>query len=176
MTVFWLGLLVSLAAFAAVNLSAGVLARLTWPVLPAWSAKMSPPGRARTLFVSRVAPFATALAAAGLVGLAFVAFEPPGSDEAAGLALMALAGGGGVLLGSAAGRAVRAMLRSRELVQAWTRSAHVESLPQSGVQAWCIDTAFPLVAVIGLWRPRLIVARLVLESCTPAELDGHRRP
>ena len=170
MTVLWLASLVSLAAFVPVVLVAGLLTWLTWPALRAWSEKMSPSGRARALFTWRLAPLAAAVAAAGLAALAFLACEPPGSQETAGYSLLGMAAGGGGLLAAAAGQMTRAMLRSRRLVRAWTCSAPVTVLPEAGAQAWCIDMAFPLVAVVGLWRPSLVVARSVLDRCTPAEL------
>ena len=35
-----------------------------------------------------------------------------------------------------------------------------------------IDTPFPVVAVVGIWRPRLFIARRVLRTCTAGEVDA----
>ena len=43
-------------------------------------------------------------------------------------------------------------------------------LPGATIPAFAVATPFPIVAVVGLFRPRLVIARSVLESCTPDEL------
>ena len=170
MSAIWLGAIVSLSAFVAVNLVAGGLAWLAWPALSARFASLPPRSRAWASFASKTAPLAAALAAAAFAGLAFLAFEPAGSGERAGFSLFALAGAGGALLGAAAARTLVAVIRSRRLVRAWTRAAPAIALEDTDLRAWRVDMAFPLVALTGLWRPGLLVARPVLERCTPAEL------
>jgi beta-lactamase regulating signal transducer with metallopeptidase domain len=51
------------------------------------------------------------------------------------------------------------MLGAKPIVlDGWTRPAFV------------IESTFPIVAVVGIWRPRLIIARHVLNSCSSEEL------
>jgi len=45
-------------------------------------------------------------------------------------------------------------------------------LPGVSIPAYAVVSPFPIVAVVGVIRPRLVVARSVLESCTPEELQA----
>ena len=51
----------------------------------------------------------------------------------------------------------------------WLRGSEVVDLPGAG-GALAIDHPFPVVAMAGLGKPRLLVARRVLASCDPQEL------
>jgi beta-lactamase regulating signal transducer with metallopeptidase domain len=50
------------------------------------------------------------------------------------------------------------------------RTARPVSLPGVSAPALVIDSAFPVVAVAGLVRPRLLIAKTVLDACSPEEL------
>jgi hypothetical protein len=51
-------------------------------------------------------------------------------------------------------------------------SATPVHLPGLGIPAFAIDAAFPVVAVVGILRPRLFVARSVLDTCSADQIDA----
>jgi Zn-dependent protease with chaperone function len=59
---------------------------------------------------------------------------------------------------------------TRRLVRQWLVTAEAVSLPGISAPAFAVTSEFPIVAVIGWRRPRLIIARAVLASCSPDEL------
>jgi Zn-dependent protease with chaperone function len=128
----------------------------------------------RTLLLMRCAP--TLLAAAVTVGAvlpAYLAFEPR-KAELPGWPLVALAGLGAALLAVGARRALRALDATRALRALWQ---HAEAVPLPGCAEPAFVSAhpFPLVAAVGIFRPRLLVARQVLEALSPGELAAAAR-
>jgi hypothetical protein len=96
-------------------------------------------------------------------------WEPRHDSEAVGDAALLAALAGTMLLASGAWRAVRAALDTvrigRSLVAATSTPPFPHDLP-----AAIVESAFPIVALVGLVSPRIFVARSVLEACTAAEL------
>ena len=109
---------------------------------------------------------------AGVVLPAFHAFEPRGHDETVGASLAALSAVGALLFAGAAVRGWLSARATRQLVRAWSARACPIALADAPFPAARVDSAFPLVAIVGLLRPRLLVARRVLEACTPQELGA----
>ena len=64
------------------------------------------------------------------------------------------------------------MRRHHRVVGQWLSTATPLTLPRLGLPAFQVESAFPVVAVVGLFRPRLVIARTVLEACTPDELEA----
>jgi Zn-dependent protease with chaperone function len=160
-----------LAAYAVISTVAAV-AVWWWARVSRLSHPSPPSARADVLFTARLTPAVTGLFVAGvLVPVSYLLWEPRHDSEVVGDAavLMALAGAG--LLASGAWRAVRAALGTarirRTLVAASStpRGAH-------DVPATIVESAFPIVALVGLVAPRIFLARSVLEACTAAELNA----
>jgi beta-lactamase regulating signal transducer with metallopeptidase domain len=61
---------------------------------------------------------------------------------------------------------------SRRAIAQWMRSAEAITLPGISVPTHCIDAAFPVVAIAGVFRPRLLIAKSVLKACRPNELQA----
>jgi Zn-dependent protease with chaperone function len=121
----------------------------------------------------RLTPTLTGLAVAlGLFLPAWVAFEPRQSTEAARAALVVLAAATG--LGGALGmaRGLWAFVRTRRALSSWVGDASPHLIAGAPAPVQVIDHAFPLVALAGLVRPRLLVARQVLAACDPEELSS----
>lgn len=127
----------------------------------------------RTLFALRLAPTAAGLVLAlGLFVPAWVLFEPRGTTEPARGAVLALAASTVLVAALGLARGAWAFLRTQEALAAWAGSAAPTTIPGAPVPVHVIDNPFPLVAVAGLFRPRLLVARQVLTACEPAELSS----
>ena len=169
---FWaLALVVGFAAFAVASTTASTAIALAWRAAGAATDRLRPVVRARLLLAARLLPALVSLVVvAAFVLPAFHRFEPRGQDEAVGVSLAALAAAGAALVVFALARAWRAARDTRRFVRTCSAGARPLAVEGSAVQATAVDTRFPLVAIVGLRRPRLLVAGRVLSACTPGEL------
>jgi hypothetical protein len=165
MTYLALGLAFAAVGFLVANTAISLAVLLLWPALRRVL------GRARALFWLRMLPGVGSMAAVfGLVLPAFVAFEPRVSSERVGPALVALAALAGALVAAGLGRAVRSCLATRGLVRTLGSGAsRVAGLPIA-VSVHRVSTALPLVALVGVVRPRLFVSGRVLDALSAEEL------
>jgi hypothetical protein len=132
-----------------------------------------PQARARRYLLVRAFPGATAL-------LFVVAFfvpvlcreEPGGADEQLSFALCAIATISASIVVAAVIRGLRSVLDTHRLSKAWEITARPLIVNGFCVPAFVVEIAFPLVAVVGIRRPRLYVARKVLENCSTEEFDA----
>ena len=130
----------------------------------------SPAAQARTLFGLRMLPVGVGLAAMTQGILSFLVFEPRRDQEAVGVLLTVLAATGIALYAVALARWVRVTLATNRVVRGWMRTATPIAVDRMPVPCHAIDARFPVVAVVGIARRRLVVARQVLAACSPAEL------
>jgi Zn-dependent protease with chaperone function len=165
-----LGTCLALSALLALNALASALAGLLWRVLAPRVAHRPAALRARLLFALRVTP--PALAAALVFALllpAYILHEPHDTDEEVGakLLLLSAVSAGGVFW--AFWRVGRTWLATRRLVRDWMR--HAEPFAAEGVDApaYRIRHRFPVIAVIGVLRPRLFIASQLFDALTPGE-------
>jgi Zn-dependent protease with chaperone function len=164
-----LGLCLFLAALLTLNtlLASGVT--LLWRRLAARSWR--PATKARLIFTLRVAPVLLSLGLALAVVLpAYLLHEPrhnvePVSFKLAILTALALLG---VLL--ALWRGVRAWWVTRRLVQNWLQHATRIELAALPLPAYRLAHPYPVVALVGCWRPRLFLAEQLCQTLTPDEL------
>ena len=163
-------LTLGLVWFLAVNAVACVLALAVARFGFGVSGSMRPAGRARALFALRLFP---ALASAFAILLYFVpaylTHEPRGTGETVGVPLAGLAFLASALLAVTAGRCLRTWRDTRWLVRALAPGAEPIDLPGVGLPTYRIRHPFPVVTVLGVWRPRLYVAEQVLSGLDEAE-------
>jgi Zn-dependent protease with chaperone function len=81
------------------------------------------------------------------------------------LAMLALA-----MIGAGAARGVAAWRRAARRTEAWMGVAQPLSLPDTTLPAFAIDSDTPVMALVGILRPRLLITRPVLEALTDEEL------
>lgn len=155
---------------AVASLAAGGLGYVAAAVWTALLVRAAPGGDA---FVRRLLPL-LGLVGGSLVLMApaFLLHEPAEADERPGLVGSSLAALGLLLAGVALTRALRALSATRRLVAEWRRDAEPIALPGQPAPAYVIAHAFPVVAVVGVFRPRLFIARRVLQALTPEELQA----
>jgi hypothetical protein len=154
---------VLLATFGAAALLLSAL------VATAWRAGLR---RVRTsaadLLTLRLLPVTGALLFALTVVLpAFLSREPHRDREAAGPLLLMLAAFALVTLGHGLWRGWRTWAATRSLVQAC--GATDRCVVENGSTVHIVDTAEPIIGVIGAWRPRVITAERVVSACSPDE-------
>jgi Zn-dependent protease with chaperone function len=130
-------------------------------------------GQARSLFALRLLPAAAGLVfAAGFYAPAYLLLEPRDAGETVspGLALLVVAAAGLVITGLR--RGLRSWVDGRRLAAGWLRGARPLDLVGLALPAYRIAHRFPVVAVVGMWRPRLFVAESVLAGLTSEELEA----
>jgi beta-lactamase regulating signal transducer with metallopeptidase domain len=160
-------IVVALASFT----SAAALGSAVVPL--AWKLRRddTPAGRrASALLMLRLLPAALAAATAALAAAAFLRFEPRDQEESVGVMLLVLAAGSLALMAATLVRLVRLTVRTKRALRPWIASARRVDFPGMSIPAFIIDASFPIVAVVGVVRPRLIVARSVIDACSEAEL------
>jgi Zn-dependent protease with chaperone function len=110
---------------------------------------------------------------AGVFVPAFELYEPAGGPEDVGWVVRATAAAACILALSAVGRGLTAVRRTRALVNRWLSSAapiQLDHQCSGSVEAYVIEDALPVVALVGVRAPRLFIARQVLEALTPGEV------
>lgn len=159
---------VVLAAFACANVVAACAAVWQWRrrTPPA-----APQDRAAFLLRIRLLPLVASLLWAALAMGSFFMFEPR-ADERTGVVLLALAASGAALVVSAAFRLIVTLARHRRVVHGWLKSATPITLAGVSIPVRRVESAFPIVAVVGVLRPKLVIARSVLDACTDEELTA----
>lgn len=163
----------TLSALLAVNAVASALAGAAWRALAPRVRGRGAGARARLLFALRVSPTAAAAALAfALVVPAYILHEPAESGESVGvkLLILACASAAGVLL--ACCRVTQTWVATRRLARDWMRCAEAFEVDDLDIPAFRIRHSFPVIAVVGVLRPRLFVASQVFDALTPEELKA----
>lgn len=159
---------VVLAAFACANAVASYAAVWQWRHR---AAPAAPVDRASFLIRLRLLPLVASLAWSVLAMSSFFLFESR-SDEPTGVVLPVLAILGAALLLSAIVRLAVTLARHRRIVRGWLESATSITLTGVRIPAMRVESEFPIVAVVGVFRPKLVIARAVLDACSADELDA----
>jgi Zn-dependent protease with chaperone function len=152
-------LLLNVAATAAVAI---VSARLTT------RERTSAPGFWLAL---RLCPAALSIGFVAVVFLpSYWQYEPREFVEGFDVTLTALAMLALVVLGVAIARGVLAWRGAARRAEAWQRVARPLTLPDTPMPAFAIETDAPVMALVGVLRPRLLITRPVLDALTDEEL------
>lgn len=169
-----LGLSLALATLLTVNALTALFIAGLWRI---WLAHRTEPwpaaARAQLLFGLRLMPFAAALLfVAALIVPSYLRYEPEATGEPVSLKLAALATLSVVGLALAAWRGLAAWLTTRRLVADWLSHAEPVALPGLNLPAYRVAHRFPVVAVVGILRPRLFIARQLFDALSATELSA----
>jgi peptidase M48-like protein len=159
-------LVVSLAAFAGSGLMGAALVPWLWRRI----VSPTPAERAAAQLRLRLLPGALALTGALFTVTSYLLFEPRTFQERTGIILVSLAGFATLLGIGAIVRTLGLSRATRRACARWLETAEPVALAGATVPCLAVEARFPIVAVVGVFRPRLIIARSVLAACTPAEL------
>lgn len=181
-----LGLSVTSTALLAINVIASAVVMIAIALLtplreaadssPATSFATSAAHRATLFFLLRILPALIAITVVGVLCVpSYVVYEPGGTSERVGPVLAILATVALALSFGAAWRTVACWRATSRLTRHWHAMAQPLDLRERRVTAWHhpayrLDHSFPVMAVIGAFRPQLFISNAVLDALTDDEL------
>ena len=128
---------------------------------------------ANVLLVFRLLPFSLAIAVSvGLALPSFMEFEPPSTKEGVNWPLIVLAALGCGVLAMMAARALRIWRTTTFMQRQWLKLSHPVSGVAAGVPLYRIDSETSLLAVTGIFKPRVYISRTVADALTEEELSA----
>lgn len=124
---------------------------------------------ARVLFALRIMPAAGAMFVVCAICIpSYLRLEPDAIQEDVGALCLGAAALGIAVWAFSISRAARALIRSMRYVRAWRNRAGVTAIADARV--WLIDGAGPTLALAGVFRPKLVVSRDVVDTLPPDQL------
>jgi len=134
-------------------------------------AAFRPPRSASHLLALRLLPAALSIAFVTAIFLpSYWAFEPRDYVEGFDVTLTLLAIVAAVMIAAAAARGAQAWRRATRRARVWTSAAVPVRIDRCEAPAFAVDTPEPMMALVGLLRPRLIVTRGLMHALTPEEI------
>jgi hypothetical protein len=166
-------LLLAFAWFGAVNLALSAVAAGIGRLIEGGAIVLRSSQAPTVLLALKLVPGAAAVFFTCVVFLpAQWRFEPEGAEESAGYTLIAIGLLGAVTLALAARRAVRDARVTRILERGWLeRAGSPQELAGCRLPVYCLPDPDPIISLAGLRRPRVFVARPVLDAFTSDEMD-----
>ena len=172
--------MVTLSSYCLLDLAISLIVAMVWRTRAVAPADLPPRVRARRLLQLRLVPSA----AAGGITLfvimpAFLVFEPPSAEEEIGPLLALLSSFAALQLIIAAITAGRSVWLTHCVAREWLRTSRAIGTDQSaGLVAFAVESPSPMVALVGVFNPRLIASSSVINACTAEEIAsiaGHER-
>ena len=162
---------VCLGAYALLDLAISAFVAILWRTRAVAPADLPPQTRARRLLALRLVPTVSAATITlAVVAPAFAMFEPVGHEEDMGPVMGLLAIAAVAHVSAAIALAARSLWLTARFERAWLHGSDAIDAPL-GLRAYAVDSPTPIVALVGVFAPKLIAARSVIESCTPDELS-----
>jgi Zn-dependent protease with chaperone function len=167
---FLLGICLVFALLWTLNLFASVSASVLWRAIAKPAARLSSRKQEQIIFSLRAFPVGAAVVfVAAFLVPAYLLFEPHASGETVSLklALISFASMLGICLASY--RMFKSWRATRQLTTSWLR--HSERIEVEGVNVpvFRIRHPFPVIAVVGMFRPRMFVASQIFDSLSADE-------
>jgi len=168
-----LGISLVLASLLTINAGASLAAAACWRFIEGPLRTRSARTRAEVLFAMRVSPPVLALISVTLFLVpSYIRYEPYTTAEVVSKKLAALATLSAIGVTFALWRALRSSLATRSLRREWLANAVQIKLEGTGIPVFRISNSFPIIAVVGIMRPRLFIAEQVLEILSEEELTA----
>jgi Zn-dependent protease with chaperone function len=161
----------SLAGLLVIHTVASLLAPLAWRACSRSAESWRPSTRARLLLLLRLAPgVAAALAVGGVLLPAYLHHEPRQTTEIVTLKLGIPAVLSLCVIGYAIWRGCKTHLVTRRMIRNWLQHAEPVDVGNAAIPAYRFPHSFPVIAVVGVFRPRLFIARQVFQSLSRDEI------
>jgi Zn-dependent protease with chaperone function len=119
----------------------------------------------------RLTPLTGGGLAAAILGVTFLRYEPGDTAEVPGLILLASAAITLAFAVAAAARGFAAASAARRCLRLVRECGALQTRPD-GQPVWVLDTEYPVAAVMGIVRARLLLSRRILAECTEGEIDS----
>ncbi|MBL8190713.1 MAG: M56 family metallopeptidase [Acidobacteria bacterium] len=167
-----LGISLALAALLTFNAALSLVTSAVWRLIHSKAKRWPARTQAQTIFALRVIPGCIAIVCVvALFVPAFLAHEPRQSENVSWkLAVLAFISIAGLLL--ALWRGLAAWMTTRHLVANWLRNSEAIHVPQVPIPVFRLQHPFPVIAIVGVLRPRLFIADHLMASLTPEELSA----
>jgi len=168
---YLLGISITLAFLLIVNMTAAVVASLVWRAISGMVGDLSVGTRSKIIFGLRTLPIVAALIfVLAFIVPAYLLHEPEDSGEivSAKLALIAILCATGVTI--ATFRVLQTWLSTRSLMRNWLTGSTQIGIGGVDLPIHQISHQFPVLAVVGVFRPRIFVAETVLAALSENEL------
>lgn len=166
-----LGISLALAALLTINAVASLAVAGLWRLIERPMRRCSAHTRAEGLFAMRVGPPALAvISVAAFLAPSYLIYEPSSTNESVSKKLCALAIISAIGVTLALWRGFRSWLATRSLLKKWLDDATPIHLSEIDVPSFRIPHSFPIIAVVGMFRPRLFIAERVIESLSQEEM------
>lgn len=170
---FLLGISLALAGLFVLNVLFSALTTIFWRVVSPLVKSLSAKNQVRIVFALRFFPSAAALifAVAFLIP-AYLLFESRRADEVVTvkLALPAFVSLSGIVV--AAFNVFRGYRRTKRLTAEWLVNAEPIRVTGVEIPVYQIRHPFPVIAVVGAFRPRMFVARQIFDSLDAEEFQA----
>ena len=161
----------SLAVFFLVLGTASLLCFPGMRLLLKMAGPLTPRTRANLLFAWRLLPLGLACAVTFSLALpAFLEFEPYSTKEGVGFRLVALAALGALALLGMAMRAVNILCMTSKAQQRWRNHSERMEITAMRAPVYRVENGASLLAVTGIFRPAIFVAREITEALSHDEL------
>lgn len=170
---YFLGISLLFAFLLAVNILISLLATVLWRILDNPTKNWSSHSRTHLIFSLRIFPLLVTLifTFAFLIPSYFL-FEPHFPDETVTpkLAIPALISIIGILV--AIFRVFGTWWRTRRLIKNWLRCSEPIEIENLLLPVYRIRHKFPVIAVVGVFKPKMFIAEQVFESLDEKELSA----
>ncbi len=166
----------TLSALLAINALASLGAEALWRAIRRGACRWSARTRAQIIFSLRVFPLAGALiGVAALILPSYLTYEPWPIDDVVTTKIATLTLISALGIGFAFRRGLASWRVTQRLAAIWMRDAEVVSLAESPIPVYRIRHPFPVVAVVGVSRPRLFIANQIFDSLSHDEIAASVR-
>jgi len=121
-------------------------------------------------FAMRVLPAAAALVFVAAVFVpSYWRYEPRDTAEGLDVALTSFAAIALATIGAAVARGAAAWRRASRRARVWMATARPLALAGTSMPAFEVEADTPIMALVGIWRPRLLVTRGLINALTAEE-------
>jgi Zn-dependent protease with chaperone function len=166
-----LGLSLLLAALLTFNSLASSAIAGVWRVAGKLTIGWTAATRARLLFSLRTLPALLAFLSVSLLLVpSYLAYEPRHTSERVSFKLALLAFFSATGIAVSIYRGIAAHRATAKLTANWLRQGEPIEIIGIAIKAYQIEHTFPLIAIVGFMRPKLFIARQVLELLAPEEI------
>jgi Zn-dependent protease with chaperone function len=168
-----LGICLLLAALLTFNSVASLVTGGLWRVFGGTTRRWSAFSRARLIFLLRIFPALVAMLCVVLLFVpSYLAYEPRHTGENVSLKLALLAFISAIGIGVAATRSIAAWRVTARLAGDWIAQGERIAIAGINIPTYRIDHYFPVIAIVGIFRPRLFIATRVLDLLSAEEINA----